>query len=118
MKFFSHTYGCRRMATGGTDALATLWDLTEVVCMATVSEMEWPIRAVGFSHDGQLLACGAEDDFVMIVNSRDASEIHRVIAKGLTTHSLDWHPKKLLLAFAGEQDVDKGIITVFGMPES
>ena len=36
----------RYMATGGTDALVSLWDARDFICLRTFSRMDYPIRSV------------------------------------------------------------------------
>lgn len=78
-------------AVGSADALVSLWDSDEFVCLRTLSRcvsphsiifyyqrfpiprlfspffrLEWPVRALGFSHDSQLIASASEDHFIDI----------------------------------------------------
>ncbi|XP_054265481.1 THO complex subunit 3 isoform X2 [Macrosteles quadrilineatus] len=43
-------------ATGSADALVSLWDVEELACVRTFSRLDWPVRTISFSHNGQLLA--------------------------------------------------------------
>jgi THO complex subunit 3 len=82
----SHRY----FATGGADALVTLWEMDELVPVRTFRRLEyavpsvpqglpvrvaltcaglcrWPVRTVSFTHDGAYLAMGSEDAVIDIV---------------------------------------------------
>lgn len=50
-----------RFAVGGGDSLLSLWRLKELICEATVSRFEFPVRAVGFSYDSKYVASGSEN---------------------------------------------------------
>jgi THO complex subunit 3 len=56
------------MATGSADALVSLWDLSEMLCINTFCELEWPVRTISFTHDGLFIASASEDKFVDIVS--------------------------------------------------
>ncbi|KAM8847758.1 THO complex subunit 3-like isoform 1-T1 [Synchiropus picturatus] len=55
-------------ATGSTDALVSLWDVDELVCVRCFSRLEWPVRTLSFSHDGKMLASASEDHFIDIAD--------------------------------------------------
>jgi THO complex subunit 3 len=49
------------LAVGGSDALISLWDTKEWLCVNTLTRMENPVRKVGFSFDGAYI-CGSSDE--------------------------------------------------------
>mmetsp|Transcript_16857 Transcript_16857/g.43849 ORF Transcript_16857/g.43849 Transcript_16857/m.43849 type:complete len:320 (+) Transcript_16857:332-1291(+) len=102
----------RYFATGGADALVGLWHATEMVCLRTIGEAEWPIRAMSFSFDGRLLATASEDTFICI-NYVDTGELVHKINTAEGTTAVAWHPSQLLLAFSGEGK-STGYVSVFG----
>lgn len=53
-------YCLRVLASGGGDALISLWDLDDVVVTRTWSHMDHPVRSISLSHDGRLLAYSSE----------------------------------------------------------
>ncbi|KAG0289849.1 hypothetical protein BGZ98_003690, partial [Dissophora globulifera] len=66
----AHTANCyclefdprgRYLATGSADALVNLWDLDEYICVRTFGKLDWPIRTISFSFDGEFLASASED---------------------------------------------------------
>ena len=76
LPLLAHTGNCvcikfdsvnRYFATGGTDALYSLWDASELVCVRTFSRQESSVRSLSFSMDGQLLAVASDDSYIDIV---------------------------------------------------
>jgi len=72
----------RYLAVGGADAIISLWDLKEWICIRTFDRQEyqplpskmangysWPIRTLSFSYDGIYLASGSEDSAIDIVTN-------------------------------------------------
>ena len=55
-------------ATGGGDALVTIWDLDDLVCLRTYARMDMPVRTVSISHDSRYLAYASEDSTIGIVS--------------------------------------------------
>lgn len=49
------------MAVGGGDALVSLWDTKDWICVNALTKVEGPIRSVGFSFDGTYV-CGSSDE--------------------------------------------------------
>ena len=57
----------RYFAVGSADALVSLWDLKEFVSIRTFGNLEWPVRTLSFSYDGQFIASASEDLAIDIV---------------------------------------------------
>ena len=55
-------------AVGSADAIVSLWDARELMCVGTFARLEWPVRSLSFSHDGKMLATGSEDHFIDIAH--------------------------------------------------
>lgn len=72
----------RRLAVGAADSLVSLWDLDGLVCTAVVERLDWPVRTLGFSADGRLLAAAAEDHFVDICDAATGRRVHAVQCDG------------------------------------
>lgn len=74
--------------------------------------LDWSGRAVSFSHDGRLLACGSED---LVIDIGDVESGRRVaeLKNEAATFSLAWHPKAYLLAFS----CDDKLSSTYGRPE-
>ncbi|CAD6184712.1 unnamed protein product [Caenorhabditis auriculariae] len=106
----------KRMAVGATDAACSIWDVEELICERVVGRLDYPIRSVSFSCDGQLLAAGSEDHSIDISYVNDGSRVHDLKIDG-ETFSVAWHPTQLLLAYAASNVHDKrdsASVKVFG----
>lgn len=57
----------RYMALGAADAIVSIWDTEDLVCVRTITSLEWPVRSLSFAYDGEILAAGSEDRFIDIV---------------------------------------------------
>jgi len=70
-------------AVGSADAVVTLWgiifmlfffvlvfllrlDINEMVCVRSFCKLQYPLRTISFSHDGQFLALASEDHIIGI----------------------------------------------------
>lgn len=94
--------------TGGSDSLIGVWDMEELMVVKTISKNDHKIITLGTSHDSQFVAGIFEDD----INKQFHVEIYET-ATGQTMYKNDkpipehknalaWHPKRHLLACAGE----------------
>lgn len=107
-------------ATGSVDALVSLWDVQELVCIRTFSRLEWPVRTISFSFDGCMLASASEDLLIDIANVNTGEKIAEVPCES-PTFTVAWHPKRHLLAFACDdkdkynRDRDAGTVKLFGL---
>ncbi|KAM9795603.1 THO complex subunit 3-like [Neosynchiropus ocellatus] len=109
-------------ATGSTDALVSLWDVDELVCVRCFSRLEWPVRTLSFSHDGKMLASASEDHFIDIADIETGEKLWEVQCDS-PTFTVAWHPKRPLLAYAcdvkdGKYDSsrDVGMVRLFEYP--
>uniref|UniRef100_A0A7S3DJ33 THO complex subunit 3 n=1 Tax=Palpitomonas bilix TaxID=652834 RepID=A0A7S3DJ33_9EUKA len=105
------------LATGGTDAIISLFSLPEMMCVATFFRPEYPIRALSFNHTSDLLASSSEEKSVEIYNIYNGKDVegkgegyggeivHKLPTVG-HTNALAWHPKRDLLAFAPAEEAD------------
>jgi THO complex subunit 3 len=123
----AHTSNCYSLAydsknqyfaVGGADALASLWEHKDFTCLKTFRELEGPVRALSFSFDGQYLASASEDKFINISHIESGKSVFRVPCFA-ATNSIDFHPSKYILAFAGDE-VDRngkaeGNIRIYGL---
>ncbi|CAH8641459.1 unnamed protein product [Dicrocoelium dendriticum] len=108
----------RYFAVGSADALVSIWDADEFVCLRTLSRLEWPVRALGFSHDSMLIAAASEDHFIDIGHVATGEPVFQVGNHSSATFVLAWHPKQYLLAYSSEAkyERDQGTIRLFGLP--
>ncbi|RPA84223.1 WD40 repeat-like protein [Ascobolus immersus RN42] len=90
------------LAVGGSDALISLWDTKEWLCVNTLTRMENPVRKVGFSFDGAYI-CGSSDESNNIeIAHVETAEYVATIPTLSPVSSIAWHPNKYYLAYSGE----------------
>lgn len=108
-------------ATGSADALVSLWDVDELACLRMFSRMDWPVRTISFSHDGQLLASASEDLIIDIGFTETGDKIADINVDA-ATFTVAWHPTQYILAYAcDDKDTydrkrDAGSLKVWGFP--
>uniref|UniRef100_A0A1B6MD23 Uncharacterized protein n=1 Tax=Graphocephala atropunctata TaxID=36148 RepID=A0A1B6MD23_9HEMI len=111
----------RYFATGSADALVSLWDVDELACVRTFSRLDWPVRTISFSHDGQLLASASEDLIIDIAEVETGAKVGDISVEA-ATFTVAWHPKMYLLAYACDdkdqydRKRDTGNLKVYGFP--
>ena len=82
---------------------------------------------MSFSYDGQLLAYSSDDTFLKLTYVETGEVVHKISAD--TTYCVAWHPKELVLAFAGNEKASGGgggrsdssggvVIRLFGHPKT
>ncbi|XP_076345858.1 THO complex 3 homolog tex [Tachypleus tridentatus] len=107
-------------AIGSVDALVSLWDAQELVCVRTFSRLDWPVRTISFSYDGKMLASASEDLLIDIADVETGEKIADVPCDS-ATFTVAWHPKRYLLAFACDDkdkyEQDAGTVKLFGLPK-
>lgn len=108
-------------ATGSADAICSLWDVSELVCVRTFSRLDWPVRTLSFNHNSQLIATASEDLLIDIGFVETGEMVHQISTQA-PTFTVAWHPKKNLLAYAcddkDKHSRDTGGIWLFGLPNS
>lgn len=59
--------------TGNADALVSVWDVDELVCVRCFSRLDWPMKTLSFSHDQKMLTPASEDHLIDVadVETRD-----------------------------------------------
>ncbi len=110
----------RHFAVGSADALASVWDLAELLCVRTCARMEFPVRCVSFSHDGALLACSGEDAHIDIAAVATGAQLHALPLRQAVNAAV-WHPRQYLLAYGGDAHGGSSSgadapIRIFGLP--
>ncbi len=110
----------RYIATASSDSMVALWDTKEWFAHKMITDLTFPARAIGFSHDGELLAAAGEDRFIAINATQPNTEpdsLHKIPLPASTTiNTLAWHPAKYILAYAGDEpQKDNGTVRIFNL---
>ncbi|KAG0332796.1 hypothetical protein BG004_001095 [Podila humilis] len=109
--FKGHTANCyaldfdprgRYFATGSADALVALWDMEEYFTIRTFGVLDWPVRTISFSFDGQFLVSASEDLQIDISMTETGESVHKIDCLA-AMNTVAWHPSKYLLAYAGDE---------------
>lgn len=88
------------LATGGSDALITLWDTTDFVCKKTFDRAQGPVKTLSFSCDGTYLAGGSDEgNGIEIINVETGEYAHKIETSGKVP-LVEWSPRDYALAYA------------------
>jgi len=90
----------RYFATGGTDALVSIWAWKGLTQLRSLDRYDVAARLLSFSHDGSMLAVGKKDSNIDIVWTDTAEHLHSFSTTN--ANSLAWNPRRYLLAYAGD----------------
>lgn len=101
----------RYFALGGADSVISLWETEYMICTWTVDRLEYPIRTISFSHDGQFIAAGSEDSVIDISDVVNGNQIFALGVKG-ATNVVSWHPSRYLLAYATEEEYSRDGVAI------
>jgi len=93
-------------ALGGADSVISLWETEYMLCTWAVDRLEYPIRTISFSHDGQFIAAGSEDSVIDISDVTSGTSLFALGVKG-ATNVVSWHPSRHLLAYATEEEYSR-----------
>jgi len=124
-KQLAHTSNCycmdfdpqgRFLCVGAADAVVSLWDTSELMCLRTFTNLQWGVRALSINHDGQVIAMASEDTFIDICNTDTGEQVDKIDVK-YAINTIAWHPSQNLLAYAGDEkdreEYDVGSVKVY-----
>jgi len=106
-------------AVGGADALASVWDLDDLICIRTFDRLECAVRAVSFSHDSKFIAMASEDSHIDISDIESGELLHKMSC-GTAINTMAWHPRLHWLAFATSNKRERnsrGSIHIWGFTQ-
>ncbi|KAJ1917412.1 hypothetical protein H4219_003223 [Mycoemilia scoparia] len=109
----------RYLAVGSADALISIWDLEDYICIRTITDHIHPVTALSFSHDSQFLASNDEEPTIHVSDVDTGELIHKFDIQGQASY-LAWHPKKHILAVVGESrynGVSRPFVQLFKEPK-
>ncbi|KAJ3526002.1 hypothetical protein NM688_g8316 [Phlebia brevispora] len=112
----SHVGGCtatvldprgRYMASGGQDTIVNLYDVSDWICVRTITCSEYPTNALSFSHDGEFIAIASQGPYIDICATETGAPLHRIPALG-PAQTVAWHPSKYVIAYCGQTERREG----------
>ncbi|KAL1946454.1 hypothetical protein VTO73DRAFT_14558 [Trametes versicolor] len=112
----AHVGGCvaaaldprgRYLASGGNDSIVNLFDVSEWVCVRTITACDHSITALSFSHDGEFIAIANAGNYIDICAVETGVPLHRVAAQGPSV-TVSWHPSKHIIAYCGQTKIREG----------
>ncbi|KAJ7205944.1 WD40-repeat-containing domain protein, partial [Mycena rebaudengoi] len=86
------------LASGGHDSIVNVFDLTEWICVRTITACDHSINSLSFSYDGEYLAIANAGTYIDI---RQAYLCNRVPALAASP-TVGWHPSKYAIAYCGQ----------------
>lgn len=109
----------RYLASGATDAIISLWDTTDMVCVRTFTGTDDDVSQMSFSSDSRYLAY-ADHLGIAIMDLESGHTVRSVPTGGDKPASIEWNPRHLVLAwpamptadYRGEPARDSGPICV------
>lgn len=90
------------LAVGGGDALVSLWDTQEWICVRTLDLVEGPVKSVDFSFDGSYVVAGAEEDKKLQIAHVETGEYVYNIDLPNPAAQVAWHPCRYVLAYSAD----------------
>ncbi|CAF1200342.1 unnamed protein product [Adineta ricciae] len=102
----------RYFAVGAADASASIWDVSQLVCLTVLTRTEWVVRGLSFGYQSQLLALASEDPYIEIAKV-DTGERVFALKCDAQTLTVAWHPKAPVLAYTLDDDL--GSVRLFGV---
>ncbi|KAI0832675.1 WD40 repeat-like protein [Trametes gibbosa] len=112
----AHVGGCvaaaldprgRYLASGGHDSIVNLFDLSEWICIRTITACDHAINAISFSHDGEFIAIANAGSYIDICAVETGMPLHRIPASG-PSPTVSWHPSKHIVAYCGQTRYREG----------
>jgi len=125
-KHFAHTCNCycidfdpqgRFFCVGAADAIVSMWDTSEMMCIRTFTNLQWAVRALSINFDGSLIAMASEYDSIDICDTSTGERVEKIDVK-YAMNTIKFHRGQNLLAYAGDEkdrdDYDVGSVKIYG----
>ena len=109
--FGAHTSSCtclqlsptgRYLATGGSDALVSLWDTSDWVCRRSLDRPVGGVRQVSFSWDGGYVVAGSEEGTGLDIAHVETGEYVYTVPTVSPALCVAWHPSRYWIAYSGD----------------
>jgi WD40 repeat protein/serine/threonine protein kinase len=91
----------RRLATGGHDGVAKIWDATDGQEQVSVERLGGEVWFVCWSPDGNRLATASDDGIVKILDAVSGQQSLKLEGHRKTVYSVAWSPDRTRLATGG-----------------
>ncbi|KAF5851613.1 hypothetical protein GGP41_004392 [Bipolaris sorokiniana] len=92
------------LAAGGGDALVSLWDTQEWICVRTLELTGGLVKSVDFSFDGSYITAGSDDKEekkIRIAHVESGETVHTIDVPTPAAH-VAWHPCRYILAYSAD----------------
>lgn len=89
----------RYAVSGGADSVLSLWNTADWTQARAYEGLRDMVRSVGFSFEGEFLACLGEQSMITILASETMEAVHALPFAG-SVGTLVWHPSRYTLAYA------------------
>ncbi|KNG48718.1 tho complex subunit 3 [Stemphylium lycopersici] len=92
------------LAAGGGDALVSLWDTQEWICVRTLELTGGLVKSVDFSFDGSYITAGSDDKEekkIRIAHVETGDIVHTIDVPTPAAH-VAWHPCRYILAYSAD----------------
>lgn len=92
------------LAAGGGDALVSLWDTQEWICVRTLELAGGLVKTVDFSFDGSYITAGSDDKEekkIRIAHVETGEIVHTIDVPTPAAH-VAWHPCRYILAYSAD----------------
>ncbi|KAF2034817.1 WD40 repeat-like protein [Setomelanomma holmii] len=92
------------IAAGGSDALVSLWDTQEWICVRTLDLTKEPVKSIDFSFDGSYMAAGSDDkeEKKLRIAHVESREVVHTIDVPTPASYVAWHPCRYILAHSAD----------------
>ncbi|KAF2762057.1 THO complex subunit 3 [Pseudovirgaria hyperparasitica] len=90
------------LATGGSDALITLWDTQDWVCVRKLDRSVGPVTSVSFSFDGSYVVGGSDEGTGLDIAHAETGEYVHSIDTNWPSPCVQWHPHRYVLAYTSD----------------
>ncbi|KAL5115205.1 hypothetical protein ACEQ8H_006879 [Pleosporales sp. CAS-2024a] len=93
------------VAAGGGDALVSLWDTQEWICVRTFDLTKELVKSIDFSFDGSYITAGSDDKEekkLRIAHVETGEVVHSIDMPTAAAH-VAWHPCRYILAYSADQ---------------
>ncbi len=92
------------LAAGGGDALVSLWDTQEWICVRTLELTPGLVKTVDFSFDGSYISAGSDekDEKKIRIAHVETGEIVHTVDVPTPAAQVAWHPCRYVLAYSAD----------------